>query len=37
MTNYRRSWTPGSTFFFTVNLSDRRNDLLVEHVDLLRE
>lgn len=37
MTNYRRSWTPGSTFFFTANLADRRNDLLIEHIDLLRE
>ena len=37
MTNYRRSWKPGSKFFFTANLADRRNDLLIQHVDLLRE
>lgn len=36
MTNYRRSWTPGSTYFFTVNLAERRLDLLVRHHDLLR-
>ena len=37
MTNYRRSLTLGSTFFFTANLADRRNDLLIENIDLLRE
>jgi putative transposase len=37
MTNYRRSWTPGSTYFFTVNLADRRLDLLVRHHAQLRE
>lgn len=36
MTNYRRSWTPGSTYFFTVNLAERRLDLLVRHHDRLR-
>ena len=37
MTQYRRSLTPGSTYFFTVNLSNRRSTLLTLHVDVLRE
>ena len=38
MPNYRRAWCPGGTFFFTVNLFDRRkNDLLVRHIDLLKQ
>ena len=38
MPNYRRLRTPGATWFFTVNLLARRdNDLLVTHIDLLRE
>ena len=37
MTQYRRSLTPGSTYFFTVNLADRRSGLLATHVDVLRE
>ena len=38
MPNYRRMRTPGATWFFTVNLLDRRgNDLLVRHIDVLRE
>ena len=37
MPNYRRVWVPGGTFFFTVNLLERRNRcLLVEHIDHLR-
>lgn len=37
MSNYRRNWQPGGTFFFTVNLANRAgNDLLIRHVDLLR-
>jgi putative transposase len=28
---------PGGTYFFTVNLADRRRTLLVEHIDHLRE
>ena len=37
MPNYRRALTPGGTWFFTVNLLERRgNDLLVRHIDLLR-
>jgi putative transposase len=37
MPNYRRALTPGGTWFFTVNLLERRDsDLLVRHIDLLR-
>jgi putative transposase len=37
MTDYRRIYIPGSTWFFTVNLAERRdNYLLVENIDLLR-
>ncbi|MCW5576840.1 MAG: transposase [Burkholderiales bacterium] len=36
MSRYRRSLVPGGTYFFTVNLADRRSHLLVEHVDRLR-
>ena len=36
MTNYRRNFIAGGSFFFTVNLSQRRWRLLTEHVDLLR-
>jgi putative transposase len=36
MTNYRRCRIPGGTFFFTVNLADRRRTLLTDHVDTLR-
>ncbi len=38
MTRYRRSHTPGATWFFTVNLAERRaTRLLVDHVAILRE
>jgi putative transposase len=37
MPEYRRNWASGGTFFFTVNLRDRRSDLLVTQVDILRE
>jgi putative transposase len=37
MSNYRRAWHPGGTYFFTVNLLQRRqNDLLTRHIDLFR-
>ena len=37
MTDYRRIYIPDSTWFFTVNLAERRdNNLLVEKIDLLR-
>lgn len=37
MSNYRRLWMPGGTYFFTVNLLERRRRLLVDHADLLRD
>jgi putative transposase len=36
MTGYRRNFVQGGSFFFTVNLADRRRRLLVDHIDLLR-
>ncbi|SFO70352.1 hypothetical protein SAMN05216601_101229 [Ectopseudomonas composti] len=38
MPNYRRAFVPGASWFFTVNLLQRRrNDLLLRHVELLRD
>jgi putative transposase len=37
MPDYRRNRIPGATYFFTVNLFDRSSDLLVTHIDVLRE
>jgi putative transposase len=37
MPDYRRVLVPGATYFFTVNLQDRKRGLLVSHIDLLRE
>lgn len=36
MTNYRRLFVPGGTYFFTVSLADADSSLLVDRVDLLR-
>ena len=36
MPDYRRYRVPGGTYFFTVNLLERRLDTLVRHIDLLR-
>jgi putative transposase len=36
MTDYRRCRLPGGTYFFTVNLADRRRGLLTDHIDTLR-
>src|SRR5262249_28088128 len=36
MTSYRRNFLAGGTFFFTVNLANRRLRLLTEHIDELR-
>jgi REP element-mobilizing transposase RayT len=36
MPNYRRAFLPGGCWFFTVNLLDRRQRLLVDHIDDLR-
>ena len=33
---YRRSFTPGGYYFFTLTLQNRRQDLLVRHIDVLR-
>ncbi len=36
MSNDRRAWHAGGTYFFAVNLLRRRgNDLLTRHIDLL--
>ncbi len=37
MPDYRRNWVPGGTYFFTVNLLERKRDLLVTEIDLLRD
>jgi len=34
--HYRRANIPNATYFFTVNLAERQQSLLVEHIDLLR-
>ena len=37
MTEFRRAWFRGATWFFTVNLAEwRGNRLLVERIDVLR-
>ena len=36
MSDYRRNFTAGGTYFFTVNLDDRSLHLLTENIDLLR-
>jgi putative transposase len=36
MPNYRRNRAPGAAYFFTVNLQDRRSDLLVREIGGLR-
>lgn len=33
---YRRRYTHGATYFFTVNLENRQSDLLTRHIDILR-
>jgi len=37
MPDYRRNRVPGGTFFFTVNLFDRRANLLMARSDALRD
>lgn len=37
MPNYRRAFFPGGCWFFTVNLLERRETLLVDHIEALRE
>jgi putative transposase len=36
MANYRRNFLAGGSYFFTVNLADRRLPLLNDRIDLLR-
>jgi putative transposase len=36
MTAYRRNFIPGGSFFFTVNLTERKLSLLTDHIELLR-
>jgi putative transposase len=36
VTNYRRNFIPGGSFFFTVNLADCRSNLLIDRIDQLR-
>jgi putative transposase len=36
MTGYRRNFVAGGSFFFTVNLADRRLRLLTENIEALR-
>ena len=37
MVQYRRSQTPGGTYFFTVNLRDRSSRYLITYIDDLRK
>jgi hypothetical protein len=34
MSNYRRAFVSGGCWFFTVNLLDRRQTLLVDHIEI---
>jgi putative transposase len=36
MANYRQNFRAGGSYFFTVNLADRRLTLFNDHIDLLR-
>jgi putative transposase len=36
MTTYRRNFVPGGSFFFTVNLAERRLSVLTDHIEVLR-
>jgi putative transposase len=35
MTDYRRNFVAGGSFFFTVNLTERQLRLLTQHIDAL--
>jgi len=37
MSNYRRFKIQGGCYFFTVNLNDRKQSLLIDHIELLRD
>ena len=34
--DYRRAYVKGGCYFFTVTLANRKSDLLIQHIDLLR-
>jgi hypothetical protein len=36
MIYYRRNFVSGASYFFTVNLADRKSSILVEHIGELR-
>ena len=36
MTNYRRSFIPGGTYFFTVAVAERSSRILTDNIELLR-
>ncbi len=36
MVRYRRNFVGGGTYFFTITLTDRRSNVLVDHIDALR-
>ena len=36
MTDYRRNFIPGGSYFFTVALAERSGRLLTDNIDLLR-
>ncbi len=35
MPDYHRYRVPGGTYFFTINVLERRTDLLVRHIEAL--
>ncbi|HUE93801.1 REP-associated tyrosine transposase [Pseudomonas sp.] len=37
MTEYRRIYRPGGTYFFTLTLADRRQDWLISHIAALKQ
>ncbi|HEX5635594.1 MAG TPA: transposase, partial [Gammaproteobacteria bacterium] len=37
MTQYRRHFVQGGTYFFTVNLADRSQPILTRHIHALRQ
>ena len=37
MVNYRRARIPGATYFFTTTVGNRGSNLLIEHIDALRD
>jgi putative transposase len=36
MTNYRRANIAGATYFFTVNLAERKRTYLIDYIELLK-